>query len=78
MNNFVAKHARTFNKAHVHRDRTKYHRPSNNDLLAEWYDETEELDYPGLADPKEFETPSISANVNRSGFNNRRQRWTLN
>lgn len=33
--NFVAKHARTFNKAQVHRDRTKYkrkdkHRKSND------------------------------------------------
>lgn len=26
--NLVAKHARKFNRASVHRDRTKYHRPS--------------------------------------------------
>lgn len=50
--NYVAKHCRTFNKATVQRDRTKYHRPS----LEDWQ---EELDF----DEKDWEaqeTPSIS------------------
>lgn len=34
--NLVAKHARTFNKAHVHRDRTKYHRPSKLAYKEDW------------------------------------------
>lgn len=41
MNNPVAKHARTFNLAHVHRDRTKFKRASKHDLLEEWLEEVE-------------------------------------
>lgn len=44
-NNFVAKHARTFNKAQVHRDRTKYKRPvAGEDRFWEdyWIDVEEE------------------------------------
>lgn len=42
-NNFVAKHARTFNKAQVHRDRTKYKRQksSKNSYLEEYLLEKE-------------------------------------
>ncbi|BAV81242.1 hypothetical protein [Vibrio phage VCPH] len=39
MRNFVAKHARSFNKASVHRDRTKYNRRDN--WMDEWLDEDE-------------------------------------
>lgn len=35
MNNFVAKHCRTFNKATVQRDRTKFHRQSLAEELRE-------------------------------------------
>lgn len=44
MRNLVAKHARTFNKAHVHRDRTKYHRPSKISYEEDWdFEEDEPL-----------------------------------
>ncbi|AXQ66714.1 hypothetical protein HOT95_gp089 [Vibrio phage vB_VpS_PG07] len=39
MRNFVAKHARSFNKAAVHRDRTKYTR--NTNWMDEWLDDIE-------------------------------------
>jgi hypothetical protein len=59
MNNPVAKHCRTFNKATVQRDRKKFHRPSAKAFLEEWHEECEEE--PAIKDPKEFETPNISA-----------------
>lgn len=60
MNNFVAKHCRAFNKATVQRDKTKFHRPSNNDLLAEWYEQEAEDEDWFAPTNKETETPSIS------------------
>ena len=41
MNNFVAKHCRTFNKATVQRDRTKFKREAFSlaDIEDEWLDE---------------------------------------
>lgn len=54
MNNPVAKHCRTFNKATVQRDRTKFHRPSTNSLMDEYL---EELYFAELED----ETPPISS-----------------
>lgn len=46
MQNFVAKHCRTFNKATVQRDRTKYHRESTRteDLLDDWWQEDVDFD----------------------------------
>lgn len=41
MNNPVAKHCRTFNRATVERDRTKFHRPSKLSLLEEWLEEVD-------------------------------------
>lgn len=71
MNNFVAKHARSFNLATVQRDRTKFHRPSSKSLMDEWLEEDWDLEQPAIADPKEFETPSISLVVyKRSLINN--------
>lgn len=60
-NNFVAKHCRTFNRATVQRDRTKYHRPTAGiDRYWEEYWDEEEIEQPAIANPKELETPSIS------------------
>lgn len=71
-NNFVAKHCRTWNKATVQRDRTKFHRPSARSFMDEWYEENEGWDeHPGVVKPKEFETPSISANVNKRSLTNK-------
>ncbi|AKY02206.1 putative exodeoxyribonuclease [Vibrio phage vB_VorS-PVo5] len=65
--NFVAKHCRTFNKATVQRDRTKYHRPSMRE--EDWFfDEDDGFEHPGVAEPKELETPSISGNVYKRSF----------
>ncbi len=69
-NNLVAKHCRTYNKATVQRDRTKFHRPSTRTYMDEWFEENEGWDDPGLANPKEFETPSISANAYTRSFIN--------
>ena len=41
MSNPVAKHCRTFNKATVERDKTKFHRPSKLSLLDEWLEEVD-------------------------------------
>ncbi|BBL19257.1 putative exodeoxyribonuclease [Vibrio phage KIT04] len=72
--NFVAKHCRTFNKATVQRDRTKYHRPSSRSLMDEWFiDEDDGFEHPGMIEPKEFETPSISGNVYKRSFTNKQE-----
>ncbi|QDF14735.1 putative exodeoxyribonuclease [Vibrio phage Pontus] len=74
MNNFVAKHCRTFNKATVQRDRTKYHRPSSRSLMDEWFeDENDGFEHPGMVEPKELETPSISDNVYKRSFTNKQE-----
>lgn len=55
--NPVAKHCRTFNKATVQRDRTKFHRPSNaQDQYWEDYWREDEKEF----DEKEWETPNVS------------------
>lgn len=55
--NPVAKHCRTFNKATVQRDRTKFHRPSNTqDQYWEDYWREDEKEF----DEKEWETPNVS------------------
>ena len=69
MNNFVAKHSRTFNKSKVYRDKTKFHRASTRQLTLEWYDEVEEFEQPGIARPKEFETPSVRVIFTEEVFN---------
>ncbi|QIG60670.1 exodeoxyribonuclease VIII [Vibrio phage VPT02] len=72
--NFVAKHCRTFNKATVQRDRTKYHRPSARSLMDEWFeDENDGFEHPGMVEPKELETPSISDNVYKRSFTNKQE-----
>lgn len=72
--NFVAKHCRTFNKATVQRDRTKFHRPSSRSLMDEWFeDENDGFEHPGMVEPKELETPSISDNVYKRSFNNKQE-----
>jgi len=56
-NNPVAKHCRTFNKATVQRDRTKFHRASSNKMsLDEWYEENEGWEEPAIKNPKDFDT----------------------
>lgn len=68
--NFVAKHCRTFNKATVQRDRTKYHRPSIVIAEEDWdCEDWEDWGYPDT-EPEEQKTPSINAIVYKRSFTN--------